>query len=86
MEKTISARVNLNPYVNRVLGMIKIKYDLKDKSEAINKFIEIYGDEILEKESTEEYLKKVISISDNHFNKYSNKKMSLEELDSLCEL
>lgn len=86
MEKTISARVNLDPYVNRVLGMIKIKYNLKDKSEAINKFVEIYGDELLERESTEEYLKKLMILSENHFKKYGNKKMSIEELDSLCEI
>jgi hypothetical protein len=82
----ISARVELNDYANRVLGIIKIKFGLKDKSEALNKFIDLYGEDIMEKEATEEYAKKVIEISKNHIKKYSNKKMSLQELDKLCEV
>jgi hypothetical protein len=79
--QTISARVELGDYANRVLGIIKIKYGLKDKSEALNKFIEMYGDDILEKEISEEYVKKLIEISKKHFKKYGYKKMSLQELD-----
>ena len=60
--ETVSARVELNDYANRVLGMIKLKYGLKDKSEALNKFIELYGNDILEREATEEYIKKIIEI------------------------
>jgi len=86
MEKVVSARVELNDYTNRILGIIKIKFGLKDKSEALNKFIELYGEEIMEKEPTEEYLKKVISIAKKHVEKYANKKMTLQELDRLCEV
>ena len=77
----ISARVELNNYANRVLGVIKMKFGLRDKSEALNKFIEMYGDEFIEKEANDEYVKKVILISDNHF----KRKMSLQELNKLCE-
>jgi len=84
-DQTISARVELGNYSNRVLGIIKIKYNLKDKSEALNKFIEIYGEDILEKEATEEYVQKIISMSNDHFKKYGSKKMSLKELDKLSE-
>ena len=80
----ISARIELGDYANRVLGIIKIKYGLRDKSEALNKFIEIYGEDILEREATEEYAKKIIAISNNHFKKHGYKKMSLQELDKLC--
>jgi len=82
----ISARVELDDYTNKVLGIIKIKFGLKDKSEALNKFIELYGEEIMEKQATEEYTKKVIAMAKNHINKYSNKKMTLQELDKLCEM
>jgi len=84
-DQIISARVKLGDYANKVLGIIKIKYGLKDKSEALNKFIEIYGDDILEREATEEYAQKVIALSDDHFKKYGSKKISLHELDKLCE-
>jgi hypothetical protein len=82
----ISARVELNDYANRVLGVIKIKFGLKDKSQALNKFIELYGDEVIEREASDEYIKKVISISENHFKKYRNKKMSEKELNNLFEV
>lgn len=86
MEKMISARVELDDYANRVLGIIKIKFGLRDKSEALNKFIELYGEEIMEKEASEGYIKKVISITKKHFEKYKHKKMTLQELDKLCEV
>ena len=37
----VDARVELNKYSNRVLSVVKAKYDLKDKSQAINKFVEL---------------------------------------------
>jgi len=80
----ISARVEIDDYSNKVLGIIKIKYALRDKSEALNKFIEIFGDNFIEKESNEEYAQKVILIANNHFKKYGKRKMSLQELDKLC--
>lgn len=84
--KMISARVELNDYTNKVLGIIKIKFGLKDKSESLNKFIELYGDDIMDQEANEEYTKKVIEITKKHFEKYQNKKMSVAELDNLFEV
>jgi len=84
--KSVSARVEINDYANKVLGIIKIRFGLKDKSEALNKFIELYGEDIMEKQATEEYAKKIIEISKNHIKKYGNKKMTLQELDELCEV
>lgn len=86
MEKMISARVELDNYSNRVIGIIKVKFGLKDKSEALNKFIELYGDDVMEKEASEEYTKKVIHLVKKHSEKYNNKKMTLQELDRLCEI
>ena len=82
----VSARVELDEYTNKVLGIIKIKFGLKDKSEALNKFIELYGDEIIEKDANEEYVKRVIEITKKHYDKYGGKKMALLELDGLSEL
>jgi len=85
-EKNISARIELSPYANKVLAVLKAKYGLKDKSEAINKFVEIYGEEIVEKEANEEYIRKIIEITNKHLARYKNKQMDLEELDALCEV
>ncbi len=81
-----SARIEINEYANRVLAVIKAKFNLKDKSEAINKFIELYGDEVVEKQANEGYIKKIMEISNAHLEKYKNRKMSLQELDNLCEV
>jgi len=85
MGNTISARIELNEYANKVINMIKIKFGLKDKSEALNKFIELYGEDVIENEASEEYSKKIIEIANNHFKKYSHRKMTLQELNKLCE-
>ena len=82
----ISARLQVNEYTNKVLNVIKAKFDLKDKSEALNKFVEIYGEEEVIKEAKDEYIKKLIDIDNRHLKKYGNKKMTLKELDKLCEV
>ncbi len=79
----VLARVKLNDYTNKVLNTIKIKFDLPDKSEAINKFVDIYGDEIFEKEANEDYIKKILEIEEKHMKKNGHKSMSIEELDNL---
>ena len=84
-QNMISARVNLNPYVNKILGIVKLKYDLRDKSEAINKFVEMHGEEIVERDASSEYAKKVMRIADKHFKNYGNRKMSKKELDILFD-
>ena len=86
VNQTVSARVELDEYTNRVLGVIKMKYGLKDKSEALNKFIELYGDEVIDREANEEYVKKTIELTKKYYDKNKNKKMTLQELDNLCEV
>lgn len=84
--KMVYARIFLNDYVNQVINVIKAKFNLNDKSEAINKFVEMFGDEFVEKEASDEYVKKINKMCDKHFKKYGYKKMSLKELDKLCGL
>jgi len=85
-QETISARVELSSYANRVLAVLKAKYGLRDKSEAINKFVEIYGDELVEKEANEEYIKRIIEIANRYLERHKGRRMSFEELDRLCEV
>jgi len=79
----VDARVSLNKYSNRVLTVVKAKYDLNDKSQALNKFIGDYGPNELEPEVKESYLKKLLEIEERHFKKYGYRKMSDKELDKL---
>ena len=41
-------------------------------------------DAVPEKEVSEEYTKKIIATTKKHFEKYSNKKITLKELDKVC--
>lgn len=51
------ARVVLTPYSNKLINVIKAKYDLPDKSAALNRFIQIYGQMEVEKEPNDELWK-----------------------------
>jgi len=79
----VDARVSLSKYSNQVLAVVKAKYDLNDKSQALNRFIETYGENELEPEVKESYIKKLLEIEDEHFKKYGYRKMSCKELDEL---
>jgi len=57
-----TAIVKLDESANRVINIVKAKYDLRDKSAAINKMAEEYGEEILEPELRPEYIEKLRKI------------------------
>ena len=58
----VKALVNLNEYGDRILNIIKGKFGLKNKSEAINLIIEKYGEEFLEPELKPEFIEKMKAI------------------------
>ncbi|MFH1663630.1 MAG: hypothetical protein ABH986_02345 [archaeon] len=84
MGKTVSINVKIDDYTSRVLGVVKEKYGLNDKGEALDKFAEMYGDEFVDKEVKEEVIREVIESCDRHIKKYGFRKMSIKELDKLC--
>jgi hypothetical protein len=75
--------VEIDQYTNRVLGVIKGKYGLKDKGQAVNKFAELHGDEFVEKDVSEDVVAEAIAISSRHLKKYGIRKMKDKELDAL---
>lgn len=54
-----TAIVKLDEEANQVINIVKAKYNLKDKSEAINKMAEEYEAEVLEPALRPEYVKKI---------------------------
>jgi hypothetical protein len=58
----VQALINITNHTNRILNIIKAKYDLRDKSEAIDLMAEQYEEEILEPELRPEYVKKAKKI------------------------
>ena len=77
------ARVIFDDYSNKVVNVVKAKYDLKDKSAALNKFIHMYGPAEVDLDAKDEYVAKVEKIVEKHYEKFGQKSMSIDELDKL---
>jgi len=58
----VQALINISDRTNRILNIVKAKYGLNDKSEAINVLAEEYGEEILEPELRPDYIEKALEI------------------------
>ena len=63
----VQAVINVPENVNRVLNVVKAKYGLKDKSEAITIVVSEYEQEFLEPELRPDYKKKLIQIARGKF-------------------
>ena len=58
----VQAIVKIGEYQDRILSIVKGKYGLKNKSDAINFVIQKFGNEILEPELRPKYLRKLRKI------------------------
>jgi len=58
----VQAVINIDEKTNRVLNIIKAKFGLNDKSQAINLVVQKYEDNFLEPELRPEYLEKLTGI------------------------
>jgi len=58
----VQAVVNIDEKVNRVLNIVKAKYGLKDKSQAINLVVNEYENTFLEPQLRPEYVNKLKSL------------------------
>lgn len=76
--------LKVNRYTSQVLGVIKEKFDLKDKSQALEKFADIYGEEFVDREVKDEVVLESIKAVEEHYKKYGYRKRSLEELKNAC--
>jgi hypothetical protein len=55
----VKAMINISEHANQILNIVKAKHNLKDKSEAIEKVVMDYGNEMMEPELRPEYLVKL---------------------------
>jgi hypothetical protein len=55
----VQAMVNISENANQILNIIKAKYNLKDKSQAIDKIVLDYGYNLLEPELRPEFVQKM---------------------------
>jgi len=58
----VQAIINIGERANRILNIVKAKFDLKDKSEAIEIMAEQYEESILEPGLRPEYIEKAKKI------------------------
>lgn len=66
----VQAMINVTEHVNRVLNIVKAKYGLKDKSEAINIVVAEYEENLLEPELRPAYRDKLSKIiKGKHFSR-----------------
>lgn len=84
MNKAVTMNIKVKDYTSRVLGVVKEKYGLRDKGAALDKFAEMYGEELVEPEVKEEVIREVIESCNRHIRKYGFRKMSTSEFDRLC--
>ena len=59
----VQAMIDISSQANQVLNIIKARYNLKDKSEAIEKVVIDFGKSLLEPELRPEYIEKIKRIS-----------------------
>lgn len=57
----VQALINISKHANQILAIVKAKYDLRDKSEAINVITQAY-EEILEPELKPEFINKLKNV------------------------
>ncbi len=68
----VQAMINIEEKANRVLNIIKAKYGLKDKSEAINLVVEEYEKNFLEPQLRPEYAQKLNKIQKGKYSKFNS--------------
>ncbi|MCU0851583.1 MAG: DUF2683 family protein [Candidatus Thermoplasmatota archaeon] len=77
----VQAFIDINERANRIINILKAKYGLKDKSQAIELAMDIIEKEHLEPELRPEYLEKLQKIRKGKYTKFT----SLEELRRLTK-
>ena len=80
------ARLEMNDYTIRVLDIIKGKFGLKNRSEALKKLALEAGNEYVDIASNEMVLKELDAIYEIHKKKHGNRKMNYKELKKLLGL
>lgn len=67
----VQAIIKLGEHENRLLTIVRGKFGLKNKSEAVNFIIDQYGEELLEPELRPEYKEELLKVDRGKFKKFS---------------
>lgn len=77
----VQSIISINEREDRILNIVKAKYGLKNKSQAISIVLNIYGDSFLESELRPEFVLKLEKIEKEKGIPFSN----IEELKKIIE-
>ena len=78
----VQAFIDIDERTNRILNILKAKYGLKDKSQAIERMAEEYEENLLEPELKPEYVEKIRKIEpQGKFTKYTTLKQLRDEIE-----
>ena len=72
--------ITVEDYTSKVLGVVKEKYALKDKGNALDKIVDLYGENFVEREVSEEVIKELIEDSERHIKKHGFKGTTIKNL------
>jgi len=78
----VQAVINIEENANRVLNIVKAKFGLKDKSEAINLVVNEYEQNALEPELRPEYVEKLHKIKKEKGIKFKNMQQLREHIEN----
>ena len=56
----VQALIRIDEKTNRILNVVKVKYGLRTKGEAVEKIVEEYEAELLEPEFKPEFVKRIL--------------------------
>ncbi len=77
----MQVNIDISERTNKILNIIKVKHNLKDKSDAINLLAEHYEADFLEPEVRPEYIKKLKRIMKGKFRSFKD----IDELRKIIE-
>ena len=73
----VQAMIDISKQANQILNIVKARHNLKDKSDAIERVVLDYGEEVLEPELRPEFIRKIKRIEkEGKFKTFNN----IEEL------
>ena len=78
----VQAVINIQEETNRILNIVKAKYGLKDKSQAIELVVSEYEENFLEPELRPEYIEKIENLEkQGKFKRYKSLKSLKKEIE-----
>ncbi len=80
---SVQVSFKTSEYANRVLGVVKETYGLKDKGQALARFAEMFGREFIEPPVKPEYAKKLLKLSQEDMKKHGYRPMTKAEFDDI---